>query len=361
MNPLFKVWHFRNDIVISPYWPGNQDHLHLTKLYSLKRYFFSYRYRLFALLILLSAGAANAYAQSLTASPLPIIVASDEGDPYQVKEFTMDGPGMLKVFTLNGNIEVETVANSEKVRVELYVDRGYAFWSNTKNLDNYRIIIIQRGTEVVASVEQKTKGAGLFSDQMTFSFKIYIPESMSSELKTSGGHVELRGARGTHTIKTSGGNIDVRNIQGMVRAFTAGGNIDIRSSKGTIFAHTDGGNMNIDDNEGELRLRAKGGWIKAHRISGAMLAQVDGGDIEASFINVSQGISLETTAGDITVFLPGYTGYDISLKGSKVEMDYSESFEGVRRTSIIEGELNKGGATINLITGSGTVTFETEN
>lgn len=273
----------------------------------------------------------------------------------------MEGPGTLKVFTLNGNIEVETVANTEKVRVELYVDRGYAFWSNTKNLDNYRIIIIQRGSEVVASVEQKTKGTGLFSDQMTFSFKIYIPESMSSELKTSGGHVELHGAKGSHIIKTSGGNIDVRNVQGKIAAFTAGGNVDIRSSKGTIFAHTDGGNMSIDDNEGELRLRAKGGWIKAHRISGAMLAQVDGGDIEASFISISQGISLETTAGDITVFIPGYSGYDISLKGSKVEMDYSESFEGVRRSSVIEGELNKGGSTINLVTGSGTVTLETEN
>lgn len=273
----------------------------------------------------------------------------------------MEGPGMLKVFTLNGNIEVETVANSEKVRIELYVDRGYAFWSNTKNLDNYRITTIQRGSEVVASVEQKTKGTGLFSDQMTFSFKILIPENMSTELKTSGGHVELHGAKGNHIIKTSGGNIDVRNIQGKIGAFTAGGNVDIRSSKGTIFAHTDGGNMSIDDNEGELRLRAKGGWIKAHRISGAMLAQVDGGDIEASFIGISQGISLETTAGDIKVFVPAYTGYTLSLRGSKVEMDYSESFEGIRRSGNIEGELNDGGSTINLVSGSGTVILETEN
>ncbi|MDZ7693520.1 MAG: hypothetical protein U5K69_20780 [Balneolaceae bacterium] len=100
--------------------------------------------------------------------------------PYLVKEFVLDGAGILKTYTLSGNIEVQAYStSSNKVRVELYVERGYALWSESRNLDNYRINILQRGNEVIASVEEKKRSRGLFSDKINFNFKIYVPASMS--------------------------------------------------------------------------------------------------------------------------------------------------------------------------------------
>ena len=283
-------------------------------------------------------------------------------EPYMAKEFKLDGPGILNVFTLNGNIEVMQVPDTNNiVRVELYVDRGYAFWSDTKNLDNYRITMLQRGNEVSASVEQKTKGTGLFSDQITFSYKIYVPAQISTELKTTGGHVTLSGVKGTHIIKTGGGNINVRNITGKVSAYTTGGNIDIHSSEGTLYGRTEGGNITADNNSGELRLSAKGGWVKARRTSGSMLAEVHGGDIEASFLNVSLGIRLETTSGDIALSIPGSLGYDVEMRGTRVSTSSLSSFEGTRRSNFVEGTVNHGGALITLRSGSGTVNLKTEN
>ena len=287
--------------------------------------------------------------------------STDYEDPFQVKEFILDGPGMLNVFTPNGNIEVEHVSNSNKVRVELYVDRGYAFWSNTKNLDNYRINIFQRGNEIVASVEPKTKSTGLFSDQMTFSYKIFVPEQMSSSLTTTGGHIDLEGVQGTHVIKSGGGNINARDITGNIKASTSGGNIDIHSSEGKIFVFTDGGNITADDNTGELRLQAKAGWIKARRISGTLVSSADAGDIEASFLNVSIGILANTTTGDIDISIPGGFGYDLVLRGSQVNIPSGSTFEGTKRSNFVEGTFNEGGARLNLETRTGTVTLKTEN
>ncbi|SMO80662.1 Putative adhesin [Gracilimonas mengyeensis] len=279
--------------------------------------------------------------------------------PYMTREFEVDGPGILKVFTLAGDVEVEETPNTHKVRIELYVDRGYAFWSNTKNLDNYRITMLKRGNEIVASVEQKSKETGFFSDQMKFSFKVFVPQAMSTQLKSSGGDIHINGLRGDQLAKTSGGNIEVRNAVGKIAAYTSGGNIGIRTSEGTIYGQTEGGNINIAESGGEIRLRSNGGNVRAEQISGSMLARVEGGNIKASFIEVSQGISLETTAGDIFLDIPRDGGYDIAVRASKINFPALPGFTGTQRSNMVEGTSNNGGSTINLVTEYGTVTLET--
>lgn len=278
-----------------------------------------------------------------------------EGKPYLTKEFTLDGPGILKAFTVAGNIEVQTIEASKKVKVELYLDRGYSFWSNSKNLDNYRITVIQRGNEIVSSVERKSKETGFFSDQMRFSFKIYVPENMSTELKTSGGNISLSGLQGHHMIKTSGGNIKLDKIKGKLAAYTAGGNITINDSRGTLYAKTTGGNINVDQSEGEIRLLSEGGRILAERISGTLLAKLGGGDIKAQFLKVSEGISLDTGAGNIYVEIPQMDGFDLVLRGSEIVLPSGLYVEGFKSSQKVEGTVKKGGAPINLTTNHGKI------
>lgn len=275
--------------------------------------------------------------------------------PYLTKEFTLDGPGILKSYTLAGNIEVQTIEASSKVKVELYLDRGYSFWSNSKNLDNYRITVIQRGNEIVSSVERKSKETGFFSDQMRFSFKIYVPENMSTELKTSGGNISVSGLTGHHMIKTSGGNIDLDEVNGKLSAYTAGGNININRSSGTIYGKTTGGNITVDQSSGEIRLLSEGGRILAERISGTLLAKLGGGDIKAQFLKVSEGISLDTGAGNIFLEIPEMDGFDLVLNGTEIELPSDLSVDGYSSLQRVEGTVKRGGAPINLSTNHGTI------
>lgn len=309
---------------------------------------------LFALLMLMGFRPLNLYAETPDIYSPPTEPGNSE--PYRITEFTVDGPGVLKVFSIAGDIEVETTADSEKVRIELYVDRGYAFWSKSKDLDNYRITMLQRGNEVVASVEEKSIDKGLFSDQMTFSFKVYIPESMSTDLKTFGGHISLSGAKGSHMIKTSGGNIDVSRSRGKIAAYTAGGTITFNKLQGTIFAQTEGGDMYIDDAAGELRLKVKGGDVEAYNISGSMLVQSDGGDIRSEFREITQGINLETSAGNIVADLPD-GGFDLNANGSRINLNDDGHFSGSKASNRINGTIRGGGIPVTLRTDYGTVTI----
>lgn len=280
--------------------------------------------------------------------------------PYLVKEFIIDGAGVLKAFTFAGNIEVRSIRESNKVRVELYVERGYAFWSGSKNLDNYRINIFQRGNEVIASVEQKKKDIGFFSDQVTFSYKIYVPEMMSTELKTLGGHIRMSGLRGDQLAKTGGGNIQLTDLSGHIGAYTSGGTIQITRNKGTIFAQTHGGNIHVEHSEGELRLKTAGGNIISHQTSGSFVAKTEAGNIQAQFVSAGKGISIETTAGNIYAKLPSQTGFNLFATANQIDLAEAENFYGEKSTSRVEGRLNEGGIPLRLQSSSGTITIKTE-
>lgn len=294
-------------------------------------------------------------------SAIEFNIVDENLKPYMTREFILDGPGILRVSTLAGNIEVEQVSDGNKVRVELYVDRGYAFWSNSKNLENYRITMLQRGNEVLTSVEQKSKEADFFSDQMKFSYKIFVPESMSSEMSTSAGDIYISGMEGQHMVKTGGGKVTVKDISGKLGAYSASGNIEISSSSGTLYAQTEAGKLSVSDSKGEIRLKTNAGDITARRISGSLLAQTSSGDIKAEFLSVSTGISLDVSSGNIDLIIPEDNGYNLDISGSEIDFYDRESFSGTRNKTAVKGALRGGGATINLITKSGEVTLDLEN
>lgn len=345
---------------IRPYLSVRKNHTDFT---ALKKRYSSYYWHAYGVLATLLIGIL-AFPIAADASGKPCkekkIEECKEADkPFMTREFSMSGPGVMKAYTPAGNIAIQSISGTDKVRVELYVDRGYAFWSNDNNLDNYRIRMFQRGNEVVASVERKGKETGFFSDKVTFSYKIYVPACMSTELKTSGGNVELAGLNGDQLIKSNGGNISASRINGKLAAYTAGGNISVNESNGIIYLKTTGGNITVDEGGGELRLESYGGRITAERISGTLLAKLAAGDIKAQFIEVAKGISLETTSGNIFLEIPEMPGYDIILKGSEVEMPNTINFSGTRDSHRIEGQIYEGGVPINLTTSVGKIVLKT--
>jgi len=289
------------------------------------------------------------------------LTSKHANDPYLIREFTLEGPGILHAYTFSGNIDVIVTEDTQNVRVEVYLKRGYSFWSGSKDLDNYRITVKQNGNKIISSAEKKSGTESFFSDQVTFSYKIYVPVEMSAELKTSAGDITMSGVKGNHSVKSNAGNISITGSTGHIEAFTSGGNIKITDSRGTIFGQTNGGNITLDNNKGELRFKSDGGEIIAQRISGSMLSQVRGGDIKAQFEHVSKGVSLETSAGDILVALPGNEGFDINLLGTDVMFSNELRFQGEQRKGKAKGQIMGGGVPVNLTTGYGEITLKVNN
>ena len=108
--------------------------------------------------------------------------------------------------------------------------------------------------------------------------------------ETEAGNITLRGASGPAVVRSAGGIIQLGDCGGPVRAATAGGSIHVDGARGPVDVQTAGGSID---------LLGVMGAVRAETAAGRILAQ-----IEADRQTFSAS-SLQSTVGDVEVFLPG--------------------------------------------------------
>ena len=254
-----------------------------------------------------------------------------------------------------GNVEVVGAENSNKVRVELYVKRGYKLWSSEKSLDNYFIHIEKQNNQITASVEPKGSSGVLSSSDISFSFVVYVPKKVSTEINTKAGNISLTGLSGTQMAKTGAGNIELQNVSGSQKIYTAAGHITVNQSKGSIKALTNGGHITFENTSGEIRTQTKGGNIIAENIGGIFLAETNAGNILARFTYVEEVIRMNSKIGNIKAEIAENTPLDVVLEANEIEFENREEFKGKVENNAVNGTFYDGGTILNMITKMGKV------
>lgn len=287
--------------------------------------------------------------------------APSQDEPYRVESFEISTPGELEVQTSGGHITVEG-SSTNSVRVEMYVHKnGRNLLPEDIDLEDWEIDISQSSDKVKAIAKHPGKSWRLFGkNNLSISFVVYAPREMSTDLNTSGGHIDLRGLEGNQDIATSGGHLDLSNIKGSVEARTSGGHIDIADIQGNVEARTSGGHIDVKNSEGNLKVRTSGGHIDLASVSGSIEASTSGGQIAADLNTVGEFVELKTSGGNVDISLPGNMGYDLKLKGSYVRTSL-QNFSGEVEHDEVYGKLNGGGPMISARTSGGTVSISFKN
>lgn len=303
---------------------------------------------------------AVAFALSFLMMILMVFTASantvTKDDPYRIEEFSVNGPGNLDVRTSGGHISVEA-SESSRVRVEMYVRKnGRELSRSDTDLSDFDIEISQSGNTVTAVAKRENGRGWKFwnNNNISISFVVYTPREMSTDLKTSGGHIETEGLSGNQKMSTSGGHLKMSNLMGTVDARTSGGHIEIRDFEGEMSARTSGGHINAMNSSGSINLRTSGGHIDLERISGTVEASTSGGSINAEIASVGQFVDLRTSGGNVNITVPDGIGFDLDLRGSRVRTEL-KNFSGEVERDEVEGSINGGGPKISARTSGGTV------
>jgi hypothetical protein len=313
-------------------------------------------------------GFVSAHAEAFQGAGTPILgliqphtpsaETDDVDDPFMEKSFSVDGAGLLRVFTPSGDIRVVGVKDTNAVVVRLYVRRGYALWSGSKSLENFRITQMQRGNEITASVEPKNRDSKMWGNsEVSFYFEIRAPQEFSTEMQSLGGNIRIDNMRGRHLIKTNGGSLRLNKVQGEIKGFTAGGHIQLAECRGNVMAKTYGGNIQMRNVQGEVRTYSSGGNIDAQAMEGTFFARTNGGNIQADMQYVDQGLRLESSAGNVEARVPSNEGYEVVLKGMSVNFDRGSNFLGQHSNRLVSGQIGDGGPTINMNANVGTVSL----
>ncbi len=121
---------------------------------------------------------------------------------------------------------------------------------------------------------------------------------------TGGGDVVLVSGQQGAILQAGGGNIQVKQVAGRLKISTGGGNIDIGDVSGPVELETGGGSIRLGSARGPVRAETGAGRIELNGVPSARV-ETGAGGIVAKFVpgSGSENSSLETSAGDITVYL----------------------------------------------------------
>jgi len=285
-------------------------------------------------------------------------------DPHKSKLFKVRGLPDLQVNIPQGNIEVFSNPRIDGVQVDLYVRRSFSLWSGTRSLETYRIIMQQRGDQIIVSVEDTHTGRSTRGTKIEFDIVIQVPTQASTNLRTMDGLITLNGVKGNHYLQNQMGDVSVKNTHGEIRVVTTMGNVNLDGLNGNIYAKSVNGTIRVDNTEGEIRLRSVTGDIKAGNINGTLVSGTVTGNIDADFNSVSVGIYVETVSGNINIAIPGAAGYTIDGKAMRFNFNDLNQ-ESITSRSISDRQANivirEGNLPVNLSSVSGLISVRESN
>jgi hypothetical protein len=317
---------------------------------------------LFLFLGILFGGSLIVYSESRSGHSVDVSVAesehavvvngsSDDSNRKYEKLFTVSDGGKVIVDAEAGTIEIKSWERKE-VRIVVEVD------GSDSRVNKYTVQFKQEGNTV--TVTGKVRDNSFFKwhvGNLDARYTIFTPKEFSAEVNTSGGDVDVADLNGKMDIETSGGNIVLENIIGEVIASTSGGDIETTNITGPVNAETSGGSIRSSSVKGSFDGHTSGGDVVIDRIDGRVKASTSGGNIRAKIDGENKGIHLETSGGDIDIYLKENIAADIDAEttGGEVDCDLPVVVKGKVKESELHGKINGGGESIYAQTSGGSI------
>ncbi|MFD2935922.1 DUF4097 family beta strand repeat-containing protein [Spirosoma flavum] len=330
-------------------------------------------------------------ASTLALTSLASNPNDDRDTPYQIKTFS-GNINAVRAETSGGSLTIE--GGSTGTKVEMFVRANN--WNDKldkaeidERLKDYDITIAQEGSTLVAIAKHRGMNTN-WKKTLSISFKFYTPRNVATDLRTSGGSIQLSSLTGTQKFRTSGGSLNLTDLEGDINGQTSGGSInmdrcrkdiDLQTSggsieakassgkmrlhtsggsirltelKGNIDAQTSGGSVNGDDIEGEIKANTSGGSVRLANIAGSVDASTSAGGVDVSIVKLGEYVRLTTSAGNVRVKMPLDKGISLNLSGNNIKIPLS-NFNGDTEKDRIKGTLNGGGIPVTLSASSGSV------
>ena len=325
-----------------------------------------------------------------------IACAQQNDEPYMTKSLSGSNIKNILAKTSGGSLQVSGDHASD-ARIEVYIrsNNGSDKISKEeieKRLENYELNIDASNGKLTAIARSKTNFTN-WRKGLSISFKIYVPQQVSTDLSTSGGSIHLASLTGTQQFRTSGGSLHMDQLNGKIDGRTSGGSIHISNShddidlhtsggsieakscdgkinlatsggsvrlnelKGKITASTSGGSVRGDDVAGELYAHTSGGRVDLQGLRGSVDASTSGGSIDVELLELGSYVTIRNSGGSVDLTLPKGKGLDLNIKGDRVRTTTLTNFSGKLDEDEIDGTVNGGGIPVKVRSSSGRITL----
>ncbi|MFZ4618968.1 MAG: DUF4097 family beta strand repeat-containing protein [Bacteroidota bacterium] len=271
-----------------------------------------------------------------------------------------------KSFTVTENGEVNVEADAGTVKIDSWDKNEVSVVVEVEGTDSraekYKVEFRQEGNTVY--ITGKVRDNNFFKwhvGNLSAYYTIFTPKKFNTKVATSGGNVESKNLVGRSDLTTSGGNVRVEKLEGETVLSTSGGNIDALNLIGNVDAETSGGNVVLESIVGNVKGNTSGGDVEFNDVDGRVKGGTSGGSVTVKMTGENKGIDVETSGGDIEIFIKEGIGADVDAEtsGGSVDCDLPVTVRGKVRESELHGKINGGGNSLRASTSGGSIRIAT--
>jgi DUF4097 and DUF4098 domain-containing protein YvlB len=223
-----------------------------------------------------------------------------------IDETRVFAPGhRFELENVNGEITVVTWDRDELRILARKRARGGSASDLQASLDRLEVVI--EASEGNVRVDTRFPGGVFHGVSLAVDYEVTLPSHADLDLETVNGNIRLDGVRGRLDIDTTNGEIDVENARGRVRASTTNGGISV-----DLFEVGENEAMRFETTNGDVRLHLP------PTLRASLVARTVHGSIQTDFPLTVQGrfhqnrldgdingggapIEIRTTNGGITI------------------------------------------------------------
>jgi DUF4097 and DUF4098 domain-containing protein YvlB len=257
------------------------------------------------------------------------------------KTFVVDGPAVLDLEALAGNVTVTGGTESE-----VQVTARLSLWGADEEDARQQLDLhmTQEGNRITIQVvrPQRAYVGFAFTRSSRADFEIRVPSQTSLQLASSSGDLAASEVTGGGELRTVSGNIGVDELQGALSVQSSSGDI-------TLTGLNDAGDLEVGTVSGDVKLQdVEGDSLTAHTSSGKI--QIDEGTLGGA-------LDLETVSGDVAALGIRATSCRLASSSGKLTL---EGCSGRLEMQTVSGGIEVNDARdveLGLSTSSGEVRF----
>ncbi|MBA3752413.1 DUF4097 family beta strand repeat protein [Candidatus Dependentiae bacterium] len=271
---------------------------------------------------------------SITTSSLTDTESSLTEKEVISKEIPFESAGTITIVNKTGSVKV-TGWDKDSLAYEIT-----KFAANRENLK--KIDIVMGLDPKKANFETKYDERSI---KAKVSYVVKVPrKAVLEKISAGSGDITIEDVKAAISAKTGSGEVTLTNVKGPIDAVTGSGSLAIRVDEGSSDS------LSLQTGSGSITIKHAGGSVDARTGSGSI-------ELDQRSVPTDTALSLRTGSGNIKLTLPQDSNATVegSMGSGKFKSDFKELTQSKKT---IVGELGTGGASIELKTGSGSITIK---
>jgi hypothetical protein len=287
-------------------------------------------------------------AALFAAALLPAACVHVDSQGHSVREehrFKIEGQPDLRLTTFDGSVEVRSWDQPE-VLVEIE-KRG----PSKEAIDRLEVVVNQQGDRIELEARRPMRGDTFIGIGINISPQVRyiatVPRNAAIVARSGDGAIRIERITGRIELRTDDGSIRGDELSGELSATTGDGSVVLDDVNGSVEISTSDGGVSVTGRLARARVRTGDGSVTLRAEPGSAMS----GDW-----------TLTTSDGGVVVYLPVDFNADIDAHtgDGRIRSEFSLAEDETKRENrTVRGRIGKGGHTLKVRTGDGSIVLRT--